>query len=271
MFQLPHIDTTYPPQQTDEPLVPTAGPHTRRLWSAALPFFRDIMATPFVIRMGDGTLPAHEYRYYLQQDNHYLGTYISGLRSLGTSAPDAAASAFWNYAAVLSEEEVDSHNNQLKDAPPTAAVVGDGATGAGAGAGAANSASATGVLAQCEPSPCNFAYQSFLREACATQPYVIGAAAMLPCFWTYPEVALRLLPAYQAWAADHPGEQHPYEEWITLYASDEFVDSCQKAIGLVEQALAQATPEDVAVAVGEFAIGTLYEVMFFDQSRLHFS
>lgn len=244
MFQLPATPTSYPPQQTDQPLVAVAGPYTQQLWDAALPFFQDIMATPFITQLGDGTLSADEYRYYLQQDNLYLETYINGLVSLGRNAPDATAGAFWNDAAALSEGEVDSHNSELD-----------------------------GCLTSVDrgtPSPSNLAYQAFLRHACATQPYAIGATAMLPCFWTYPEVALRVLPAYQAWTADHPGEQHPYEEWIMLYSGDGFVTPCGQAIELVEEALSQATPEEVAVAVGEFCIGTLHEVMFFDQSRQHF-
>lgn len=56
-----------------------------------------------------------------------------------------------------------------------------------------------------------------------------------------------------------------------LYSGDGFVEPCAQAIELVEEALSQATPEDAAVAVGEFCIGTLHEVMFFDQSRRHFS
>ncbi len=57
-----------------------------------------------------------------------------------------------------------------------------------------------------------------------------------------------------------------------LYSGDGFVEPCTQAIALVEEALSQATPEEVAVAVGGlFAYGTLHEVMFFDQSRLHFS
>ena len=249
MFQFPVTPTSYPPLQTDQPLVPVAGPHTQQLWEAALPLFRDIMATPFITQLGDGTLAAPEYRYYLQQDNHYLETYINGLRSLGRNAPDASTAAFWNDAAALSEGEVDSHNSELEGGSVAEEVAEE----------------------QGYPSPSNLAYQAFLRDACATQPYAIGASAMLPCFWTYPEVALRLLPAYRAWVADHPGEQHPYEEWIMLYSGDGFVEPCAQAIELVEEALSQATPEDAAVAVGEFCIGTLHEVMFFDQSRRHFS
>lgn len=242
-MEFPEVDVTYRPEHTREAYLPAAGPLTQKLWDEAAEFFDNIMATPFVHHMGNGSMDPDEYNYYLKQDNAYLNTYIRSLRALVEKAPTADIAEFWEHSAKVSEAEVDSHNKELDDAQ----------------------------IAEKEddPSPACLAYRNFLADSTMNQSYAVGCGAMLPCFWSYPEVAFRLKPAKEAWEADHPGEKHPFSEWINMYTGEEFTTAAQQAIHVVEAALNEASLEEVAAATAGFMTAILYEVLFFDQARLH--
>lgn len=242
-MEFPEVDVTYRPEHTRDAYLPAAGPLTQQLWDAAAEFFDDIMSTPFINNMANGTITADEYNYYLKQDNAYLDTYINSLRALAEKAPTPNIAEFWEHSAQVSEAEVASHNKEL-DAQEIAEKEDD-------------------------PSPACLAYRNFLADSTMNQSYVVGCGAMLPCFWTYPEVAFRVKPAKEAWEADHPGEKHPFTEWIDMYSGEEFTTAAQQAIHVVEAALNDASLEENAAATAGFMTAILYEVLFFDQARLH--
>lgn len=242
-MQFPDVDVTYAPLMQREPFLPAAGSYTQDMWDAAAEFFADIMSTPFIQQMGDGTIDSDEYAYYLKQDNAYLDTYIRSLRGLAAKAPTSEIAAFWEAAAEVSEAEVDAHNTEL-DEQQIAEKVDD-------------------------PSPACLAYRNFLADSTMNQSYAVGCGAMLPCFWSYPEVAFRLKPAKEAWEADHPGEEHPFAAWIDMYSGNYFADAAAEGIAMVEKALESATLEEVAAAKAGFMTAILYEVLFFDQARLN--
>ena len=242
-MEFPEVDVTYRPKHTREAYLPAAGSLTQQLWDDAAEFFDNIMSTPFINNMANGTITPEEYAYYLKQDNAYLATYIKSLRALAAKSPNSDIAEFWEHSAQVSEAEVDSHNKEL-DAQQVADKEDD-------------------------PSPACLAYRNFLADSTINQSYAVGCGAMLPCFWSYPEVAFRLQPATEAWEADHPGQEHPFAEWINMYSGKEFTTAAQQAIHVVEAALNSATLEENAAATAGFMAAILYEVLFFDQARLH--
>ncbi|WP_366937662.1 bifunctional hydroxymethylpyrimidine kinase/phosphomethylpyrimidine kinase [uncultured Corynebacterium sp.] len=208
-----------------------AGPHTQRLWNAALPEWEDVLGTDFIHDLGVGTLRADDFSFYLQQDAHYLDHYSKALARLAALAPqgDHAAQLHWaRGAADCIEVEAALHRDWLGGHPFVAA------------------------------SPVTQAYTDFLVATTHTRDYVIGAAAVLPCYWLYAEVGLRLA------AHNHP--EHPYHAWLSMYSGEEFLASTRKAIALVEQALelADATVRDEALDA--YVTASRYEVDFFDQA-----
>jgi thiaminase len=91
-----------------------------------------------------------------------------------------------------------------------------------------------------------------------TRDHVIGAAAVLPCYWLYAEVGLAL--------AERSPADNPFAVWVDAYSGDEFTGSVNQAIGLVEQAFAEATPSQRAEAARAYLDASRWEVEFFDQA-----
>ncbi|MGB2950423.1 MAG: TenA family transcriptional regulator, partial [Rhodococcus sp. (in: high G+C Gram-positive bacteria)] len=107
---------------------------------------------------------------------------------------------------------------------------------------------------------------SYLIAAAATEPYPVAAAAILPCFWVYADVAARLAPAAEDVLRNDP--EHPYARWVTTYDSDEFRTIVDGARILVDDAAASATEAQREAMVDAFSVATRYELMFWD-SALH--
>ena len=79
------------------------------------------------------------------------------------------------------------------------------------------------------PSPITMGYTNFLRAFTAGEDYVVGAAAILPCYWLYEEVGAVLS------SQNHEG--HPYADWLSLYGGEEFASDVARSLAEVEHAL----------------------------------
>lgn len=88
---------------------------------------------------------------------------------------------------------------------------------------------------------------------------MVGAAAVLPCYWLYAEIGEEL--------AQHNHPAHPYHQWLNVYGSPEFRRATETAIEHVEQALAQATDEQRNKAQTAYLAACAHEVAFFDQAH----
>ncbi len=126
----------------------------------------------FLRCLGDGTLPLESFRFYIEQDALYLAGYAKALALLASKAPDPVTGAFWaTSSATAATEESSLHRQLLTD----------------------------GVLpvsdAPVAHSPACLGYVSYLTATVATEPYPVGAAAVLSCFWIYAEVCRDLAPA----------------------------------------------------------------------------
>jgi hydroxymethylpyrimidine/phosphomethylpyrimidine kinase len=217
------------------PGIAAAGPWTEALWRASAPLYAEISELPFIRDLGAGTLDTDDFSFYLAQDALYLSLYSPALASLAASAPDDASALFWvRGAAECLEEEAELHRGWLG---------GDGET----------------VSSQpSQPSHVTAAYTSHLMRCVRTRDHVVGAAAVLPCYWLYAEVGLVL--------AGRSGADNPYAAWVETYSGDEFTDSVRQAVTLVEQAFAGATPAQRAEAARAYLDASRWEVEFFDQA-----
>lgn len=216
------------------PRIAPAGPYTRALWEGAADIIHDINSSPFIRHLGQGTLPVPQFRTYLSQDAHYLREYSRALATLGAKAPGAAEQIAWaESAAECLVAEAQLHRTQL------------GATG-------------MEVATIAAPSPVTSSYTDFLLARAAVDDYVIGAAAVLPCYWLYAEVGLLL--------AEHNHPDHPYHHWLTTYTGEQFLSGTRAAIHRVENALATAAPQQRVQAARAFLSAAVHEREFFDQA-----
>lgn len=191
----------------------TTGPFCTEAWSAAAPILERTYALPFLAELADGTLAPEVFVDYVRQDAFYLAEYSRALATLAAKAPDAGAGEFWAGSAHIAVAEEKTLHAQLMADP---------------------------VLADCPrpsaPTATTRGYMHGLLAAAAYEPYEVGAAAVLPCFWIYAEVGLRLADR----AAASSG--HPYARWMAEYGDPAFVASTQRAIDLVDEAAAAASP-----------------------------
>ena len=213
------------------PHLEPAGPHTRALWEATGEIWNEIMDLAFLRELAEGTLRHADFAFYLDQDAQYLNRYSRALALLAATAPDQDGQTFWAESArgVL-EGEAQLHRDWLGG----------------------------NDIAVTTPSPVTLAYTSFLVAAAAVEPYVVGAAAVLPCYWLYAEIGTELAAANT--------QDHPYHAWLSTYGGEEFNAGARAAIEHTERALAAASPEQRERAMTAYLHACLHEREFFAQA-----
>ncbi|TFB98037.1 hypothetical protein E3O42_15510 [Cryobacterium adonitolivorans] len=197
-----------------------------------------IDALPFITALGDGSLGAGHFVYYLAQDALYLAAYSRVLAEASVLAPNAAERAFWAAgSASCIEVELELHRRWLagRDTRPT-----------------------TG--------PVTRAYVDHLVAVSASGNYAVLLAAILPCYWLYADVGERLHAGYLASLRE---AAHPYADWLETYADEAFAAATRQAILLTDAAAATATVVDRALMRAVFARSATLELLFFDAPRLH--
>ena len=219
------------PVPAGEAVVKPAGPWTAALWAAGGETWHQILDLPFVRALGDGTLDEDLFSFYLDQDALYLRDYSRALATLSARADTAEAQVHWAagaHEAIAAESQL--HEGWL-----------------------ANRARLGG------PSPITMGYTNFLRASAAGDDYVVGAAAILPCYWLYEEVGAVLS------SQNHP--DHPYAEWLSLYGGEEFAAEVERSLAEVERAFEAASPAQRVRAARAYLSACVYEREFFDQAH----
>lgn len=219
------------PVPAGEAVVKPAGPWTAALWAAGGETWHQILELPFVRALGDGTLDEDLFAFYLDQDALYLRDYSRALATLSARADTAAAQVHWAagaHEAIAAESQL--HEGWL-----------------------ANRARLGG------PSPITMGYTNFLRASAAGDDYVVGAAAVLPCYWLYEEVGAVLSSQNHA--------DHPYAEWLSMYGGEEFAAEVARSLAEVEGAFEAASPAQRVRAAQAYLSACVYEREFFDQAH----
>lgn len=219
------------PVPAGEAVVKPAGPWTAALWAAGGETWHQILDLPFVRALGDGTLDEDLFAFYLDQDALYLRDYSRALATLSARADTAEAQVHWAagaHEAIAAESQL--HEGWL-----------------------ANRARLGG------PSPITMGYTNFLRASAAGDDYVVGAAAILPCYWLYEEVGAVLSSQNHA--------DHPYAEWLSMYGGEEFAADVARSLAEVERAFETASPAQRVRAARAYLSACVYEREFFDQAH----
>ena len=219
------------PVPAGEAVVKPAGPWTAALWAAGGETWHQILDLPFVRALGDGTLDEDLFAFYLDQDALYLRDYSRALATLSARADTAAAQVHWAagaHEAIAAESQL--HEGWL-----------------------ANRARLGGA------SPITMGYTNFLRASAAGDDYVVGAAAILPCYWLYEEVGAVLSSQNHA--------DHPYAEWLSMYGGEDFAADVARSLAEVERAFEAASPAQRVRAARAYLSACVYEREFFDQAH----
>ena len=152
-------------------------------------------AHPFLREMAAGTLPLDKFRFFLEQDNLYLEEYA---RCLAMGAAKAGSEVELRYFTTdlmtVLDAELPSNRELLES------VIEMGAADRGGSSGMA---------------PANVAYTSYMQAISMKGGPLEIMAVLLPCAWSYTEIAERLAPK----TTEHP----VYTEWIAFFSDPENV------------------------------------------------
>ncbi len=217
---------------------PAAGEFAAALRAGATGDLEAIYALDFVRGLADGSLPEHEFAYYLAQDAIYLNGYSRVLARAAAIAPTEAEQLFWARSAqTCLEVESELHRSWLSTRPTDSTL-----------------------------GPVTKSYVDHLLAASVSGSYGVLVAAALPCFWLYAEVGSTLHREFLAGGA--PGE-HPYADWLRTYADEDFAAATRQAIAYTDTAARRASESEREAMALAFRQSSRYEVDFFDAPRLY--
>ncbi|WP_018924518.1 thiaminase II [Salsuginibacillus kocurii] len=160
------------------------------------PIFEAIFAHPFVQGIAEGTVPKESLIHYVKQDYEYLSTFCR-IYGLAISKCDQREDMafFQEQIAFVLNDEVHPHNNFCEVAGVTYKDL------------------------QASPlAPTAHHYTRHMLEAAHNGSLGETLTALAPCPWTYYEIGLRLMEEVK------PDENHPFNEWIRFYATEEVKD-----------------------------------------------
>lgn len=202
-------------------------------WQAALPVYNKIIDMPFIKELADGTLDIEKFKYYLQQDAHYLEYFARTLAIAAAKLPDVDAMLqyirFAEGAVVVERALHDSYFKQYN--------VGERAA----------------------ISPTCHHYIHYLQSTAYSADVCVALAAVLPCFWIYKAVGDHIVSI-----AKNIG--NPYHDWIATYAGEEFGLLVEKAIMLTNIAACNATALQHERMTEAFVYAARLEYGFWDSA-----
>jgi thiaminase/transcriptional activator TenA len=179
---------------------------------------------PFITELSEGTLPLDKFRFFLEQDIFYLKEYA---RCLAMGAAKARSERELRYFTVdlnrVLDAEIPSNRSLL------AQVIDLGAEDRGGSLGMA---------------PANLAYTSYMQSLSLRGGPLEIMAALLPCSWSYVEIATALQERVET--------THPiYRGWIgyfTLPQNVEMVADMRRDFDalVLEEATTEARRREIA-------------------------
>jgi thiaminase/transcriptional activator TenA len=192
---------------------------------------------PMVQGIADGTLPHEAFRRYFTQNVLYLEAYARAIGIVIGKAPDRdAVTILTRFLAEIVDGELPANLAFLDR------LGGDPDTVAGRGT----------ML------PVTYAYTRHLLSACALGDCAEGLTAVLPCQWSYGELA-RPLTA-------HPPADPIYADWIGMFGNDAYDGLVAQTTALLDR-LVDATDEHRMSELSRiFERSTRYEADFWDMA-----
>jgi thiaminase/transcriptional activator TenA len=204
-----------------------------RIWAG-------LHAHPFLGELARGTLPLDRFRFFIEQDLLYLPAFARCM-ALGAakSASDADLEFFTRQLDGIIRLEIPSNRRLLER------VISLGAQDRGGSRAMA---------------PANVAYTSFLLATAAAGGPLEITAAILPCSWSYIEIAEGLKQEI----VEHP----VYSDWVAFYLQQEEADLIANMRATFDEmtgdgAVSEAKREQLAEI---FTMSSRLEGMFWDMA-----
>jgi thiaminase/transcriptional activator TenA len=193
---------------------------------------------PFVVALGNGTLPERKFKYYILQDARFLGDLARVFAAAAQKAPDAESAL--RFAELVKETIVterglhESYGKRWKMTPQEMQSV--------------------------PMAPTNYAYTRHMLTVAAAGSAAEITVVALPCAWIYCVVGQHLLKD------GPPKASHPYRDWLMLYASPEFAAVHEWMRAKVDEWTKDAGAAEKRRMEEAFVISSRYEWMFWEMA-----
>ena len=207
---------------------------TERLRQAADHIWRRIFEHPFVIELYSGTLPFEKFKYYVIQDYNYLVTMYKCFSLIASKAEYKLARKMLELAYIETTTEMANYEKLLNKLGLKLEDV-----------------------IKVDPAPTNIAYMNFLLTTCALGSPWEGLISLLPCFWSYAEIAMKHKDKLES----NPNEI--YVEWAKVYTTKEYLDLVKELRDFIDKA---DIKEDYEKLKKIFITASRYEYMFWDMA-----
>lgn len=202
-------------------------------WHEALPVYNSITAMPFIKELAAGTLDIEKFKYYMQQDAHYLEYFARTLSVIAAKVQDVNAMLdFVRFAEGAIVVERALHDGYFKQYE---------------------------VGERAPVSPTCHHYIHFMQSTAYAADVAVAMAAVLPCFWIYKKVGDHILEHQTA-------HENQYANWIATYAGEEFGSIVNKAIALCDAAANTATAAQQEAMTAAFVTASRLEFAFWDSA-----
>jgi len=211
---------------------------SEHLRKTAKPIWEAQLTHPFVIQLGNGTLPERKFRYYILQDARFLGDLARVFSAAAQKAPDSESALRFNKLAeetIIVERSL--HESYGKKWKMTAKQ-----------------------MISVPMAPTSFAYTRHMLAVAATGSACEITVVALPCAWIYCVVGKHLF------RKGPPLKNHPYRDWLMLYASPEFAEVQKWMRKKVDQWAKDASRTERARMEEAFIVSSRYEWMFWDMA-----
>ena len=204
-----------------------------KAWQEILPVYNDITGMPFIKELANGTLDIEKFKYYMQQDAHYLEYFARTLAIISAKSLNVDTMLdfirFSEGAVVVERALHDSYFKQFN----------------------------VGERVAMSPT-CNH-YVHYMQSTAYMHSVEVGMAAVLPCFWIYKKVGDYILEIQSK-------ENNPYQDWISTYAGEEFGLLVNKAIALCDEAAHNSTSAQQQLMTEAFITASRLEFAFWDSA-----
>jgi thiaminase/transcriptional activator TenA len=106
--------------------------------------------------------------------------------------------------------------------------------------------------------PVTYAYTRHLLYVAAQEGFAEGLTAVLPCQWSYGELAQQFVR--------EPPNDPIYADWIAMFGNDDYDQLVESTTTLLDQVVNVEDPEQMRKLASIFDRSTDYEVRFWDMA-----
>lgn len=204
-----------------------------RLRKDAAPIWNKIFEHPFVLELFRGDLPLEKFKFYILQDYHYLIAAMKNFAIIASKAPSIEAMReVINILNLEATSEFDGYEMLVERLGYTLTHA-----------------------SEIEPIPINISYSSFLLTTSSLKTYAEAMASVLPCFWSYAEIAGHHRESLRT------NKIQLYQDWGNVYLSDSYLNLVEKIQTLVNKAGEECPYGRLKYA---FMAASRYELMFWE-------